>query len=500
MLNDEAHHLHDEVRAETGEGLVAWQTINRLHELSDGIRLQLDVSATPKNQQGQLFDEIISDYPLAQAIQDGIVKQPIIGELGGAIEQPSDDASVRYRARIAAGVAKWREYRDVWAPTGRTPLLFVMAENTRAADQITNYLETLQDLAGKVLTIHINREGEITRADMDRAREAVRRVDDPDSPFVAIVSVLMLREGWDVRNVVVIVPLRAYTAKAQILPEQTLGRGLRRVTPPDSGVEERLVVIEHEAFRSFWDQASAEEELDLRFEPAGQVHPEYVVIAVEPDRMAYDIEIPQLPRVLSRSVSRLGEIRLDDIPYGHLRLPETLHEETVDYTGRDLLSGEIVERATYPYPAAGGRDQVLAWYVEAIQRDARLTGQFHILAPLLLDWVEQRAFGGPVDFDDPRVLQALAAGRSGAGALRVPQGARRVHHYLSCRIRRRSKAAAAVGYSTFPVEWRDSISGQVHLLRAAVRQWARDPHDSFPRSMYGRRSLQQTSPGDALFS
>ena len=149
-----------------------------------------------------------------------------------------------------------------------------MAENTRAADQITNYLETLQDLAGKVLTIHINREGEITRADMDRAREAdARRVDDPDSPFVAIVSVLMLREGWDVRNVVVIVPLRAYTAKAQILPEQTLGRGLRRVTPPDSGVEERLVVIEHEAFRSFWDQASAEEELDLRFEPAGQVHP-----------------------------------------------------------------------------------------------------------------------------------------------------------------------------------------------------------------------------------
>ena len=124
--------------------------------------------------------------------------------------------------------------------------------------------------------------------------------------------------------------------------------------------------------------------------------------------MAYDIEIPQLPRVLSRSVSRLGEIRLDDIPYGHLRLPETLHEETVDYTGRDLLSGEIVERATYLYPAAGGRDQVLAWYVEAIQRDARLTGQFHILAPLLLDWVEQRAFGGPVDFDDPRVLQALA--------------------------------------------------------------------------------------------
>jgi type III restriction enzyme len=283
-----------------------------------------------------------------------------------------------------------------------------MAENTRSADQITAYLETLQDLAGRVLTIHTNREGEITRADMDRARDAVRSVDDPDSPFAAIVSVLMLREGWDVRNVVVIVPLRAYTAKAQILPEQTLGRGLRRMTAPDSGVEERLVVIEHEAFRSFWDQAAIDDGLDLEFERADQIRPEYAVIAVEPDRMGYDIEIPQLPRVLSRSASRLSEISLNDIPSRRLRLPENVSEEVVDYTGRDMLSGEVIERATYPYPATGGRDQIIAWYSDAIERDARLTGQFHILAPLIHDWVEQRAFGRTVNFDDPRVLQALA--------------------------------------------------------------------------------------------
>jgi type III restriction enzyme len=407
VLNDEAHHLHDEVKADTGEKLVAWQTINRLNLTSGGVALQLDVSATPRNQQGQLFGEIIADYPLAQAIEDGIVKRPIIGELGGAVEQPSDDASVRYRPQLAAGVAKWREYRDVWAPTGRTPLMFVMAENTKSADQITGYLETLQDLAGRVLTIHVNREGEIAKADMDRARDAVRRVDEPASPYVAIVSVLMLREGWDVRNVSVIVPLRAYTAKAQILPEQTLGRGLRRVTPPGSGVDERLVVIEHEAFRSLWDQACKQEGLELEFQPADQVLVESIVIAVEPERMSHDIEIPQLPRVLSRSTSRLGELRLDDIPARKLRLAGVLREESVDYTGRDLLSGEVVERATYPYPVGGGRDEVLAWYVNAIQRDARLTGQFHILAPLLHDWIELKAFGGHVDFGDPLVLQTL---------------------------------------------------------------------------------------------
>ncbi|MGI8869348.1 MAG: DEAD/DEAH box helicase family protein, partial [Mycobacteriales bacterium] len=120
VLNDEAHHLHDEVKSDTGEPLVAWQTIHRLHELGGGVALQLDVSATPRNQQGQLFGEVVSDYPLARAIEDGIVKRPVIGELAGAIEAPSDDASVRYRPRLAAAVAKWREFRDAWAPTGRT--------------------------------------------------------------------------------------------------------------------------------------------------------------------------------------------------------------------------------------------------------------------------------------------------------------------------------------------------------------------------------------------
>lgn len=408
VLNDEAHHLHDEVKSDTGEPLVAWQTLQRLHELSDGIVLQLDVSATPRTQQGQLFGEIIADYPLADAIDDGIVKRPIIGELSGVLEQPSDDASVRYRPRLAAGVAKWREYRDLWAPTGRVPLLFVMAENTTAADQITSYLETLPELSGKILTIHTNRIGEITKADMDEARRAVRQVDQPDSPYAAIVSVLMLREGWDVRNVTVIVPLRALTAKSHILPEQTLGRGLRRVTPPGSGVEERLVVIEHEAFRNLWDTAAEEEGLDLQRQGVDDLPVQASLIAVEPDRLPFDIEIPQLTRLLVRSAAGLETLRLDDIPPRRLRLADTVREESVDYTGRDLLSGDVVERATYPYPATGGRDEVLSWYVAAVQQDARLTGQFHVLAPLVNDWVETRAFDGPVDFADPLVLQTLA--------------------------------------------------------------------------------------------
>ncbi len=59
----------------------------------------------------------------------------------------------------------------------------------------------------------------------------------------------MLREGWDVRNVTTVVPLRPLSSKANILPEQTLGRGLRRMTPPGQ-VNEIVTVVEHPAFAS----------------------------------------------------------------------------------------------------------------------------------------------------------------------------------------------------------------------------------------------------------
>jgi type III restriction enzyme len=413
VLNDEAHHLHDEVKADTGEPLVAVQTMARLHELSDGLAAQLDFSATPRNQQGQPFAEIVSDYPLASAITDGIVKRPVIGELSGELEAVSADASVRYRQRLAAGVAKWREDAERLAPTGRHPLLFVMAEDTAAADDIARYLESLTDLAGRVLTIHVNlrgaNRGEVTRDDLEEARDFARHVDDPDQPYRAIVSVLMLREGWDVRNVTVIVPLRAYTSRAQILPEQTLGRGLRRMTRPGSGVAERVVVIEHEQFRSLWDEELAEEGLVLdRARPEDLPIPAEV-IAVVPERVAdHDIAIPQLSRRLQRTAKAVAELRLEDLPARRLPLDTELAEETISYRGRDLLTSEVVEEATYPLPRADDPTAVLAWYTHEIQRDSRLTGQFAVLAPLFRDYVEQRAFARPVAFDEPAVLRALS--------------------------------------------------------------------------------------------
>lgn len=424
VVNDEAHHLHDAIQRDTNEPLTIWQTLYRLHELSDGgITAQLDFSATPRNQEGRLFDEVVVDYPLSQAIDDGIVKRPVIGELTGQLESTSTNAAVRYRQRIGAGVAKWREFRDALTPAGRKPLLFVMAEDTKAADQITAHLETLPDLASRVLTIHVNmagpNRGEIAKADLEKARTAAREVDRDDNPYCAIVSVLMLREGWDVRNVSVIVPLRPYTAAAKILPEQTLGRGLRRMTPPGSGVDEQVVVIEHEAFRQLWNTALDEEGLRLERRAAADVHPEALVIAVEPDRMHYDIEIPQPSRVLHRSAAGLVSLRPEDVPARQIPWAEELRSEIIDYIGRDLRSGEIIERAQYEFPVADQPELIIAWFANELARQTQVVGQFALLAALVKGYLERRAFGGPVDIADPVVLQALREPAARETVLRV---------------------------------------------------------------------------------
>lgn len=64
---------------------------------------------------------------------------------------------------------------------------------------------------------------------------------------------MMLREGWDIKNVTTIVPLRPYSAASGILPEQTLGRGLRRMEPTGE-IPEMVTVIHHPAFRKLYEK------------------------------------------------------------------------------------------------------------------------------------------------------------------------------------------------------------------------------------------------------
>lgn len=215
-------------------------------------------------------------YPAWEAVDAGIIKTPVIGQTSNLIEQAHDDDAYRFEAHLRLGYERWKRSRDEWKKSGKKPLLFVMCENTDAADSITKRLNCdgiFSDLNGKTINLHTNLKGkvkkkkvggetievfeendkEISDEDLKAIRRISRELDSNNSPYSCIVSVLMLREGWDVRNVTTIVPLRPYSSKANILPEQTLGRGLRRMTPPGQA-NELVTVVEHPAFTSLYQQ------------------------------------------------------------------------------------------------------------------------------------------------------------------------------------------------------------------------------------------------------
>lgn len=415
VLNDEGHHLHDD-DLKWAE-LIAVMDDELKRRGTGGVAGQFDFTATPRHSDGKLFREIIVDYPIAQAVEDGIVKTPLIGELRGATEVIGTDASVVYRDRINAGVAKWREFDAALSGSGHKPVMFVMAENTIASDQIAAYLETLPGFPGRVLNIHTNARGDIVEGkskakkdEIQQLRDAARKVDSADNPYAAIVSVLMLREGWDVRNVVVIVPLRAYTAKAQILPEQTLGRGLRRMTPPASGdIHEQVVVIEQPAFKDFWKKELKEEGLDIEWVPVEQIRPNSRTVVVDKTKLEYDIAVPVLSPALVRSVARLDLLDLDGLDVAQFRLPErsTLGENQIHYTGRHMFTGEVVEESDFERDFPVEPSGYLSVMIRLIERETRLTAQFARLAPLMKDCVEHRLFGRSVEMDDEIVMRVL---------------------------------------------------------------------------------------------
>ena len=420
IFNDEGHHVHD-------SDLVWAEVIEEMHaELERrtgiGLRAQLDFSATPKHNNGALFQEIIVDYPIAAAVDDGIVKRPIIGELKGAQEYASDDAANRYRDQLTAGIGKWREACELLKGTDRNPLLFIMTADVKSADEIGDWLEQQPDFSpDSVLVIHTDRQGEVSMAksrlkELDELREASRRVDEPNSPYQAIVSVLMLREGWDVRNVCVIVPLREYSAKSEILPEQTMGRGLRRMWPVASGKNtEQLIIIEHEAFNRLWKREMREEDLDIEILPVNQVKFGMVTVVVEPDRLEYDIEIPVLTPSMVVQTPDWDQLDIHRLPVTSLALglDSGVAEDPIQYRGRDWLSLEIVDEAEFERDFPVSEIGFLNLITRLILRECRLQNladTFAQVAPRVRAYIEAVMCGGQATMAEERVLVALNRG------------------------------------------------------------------------------------------
>jgi type III restriction enzyme len=422
VFNDEAHHVHDE--------RMAWfKSIQDIHhrmlQKDRRLALQVDVTATPRHDDGAIFVQTVSDYPLVEAIWQNVVKHPTLPDaasLARLAEQQSAIFSERWADWLHLGVEEWRLASAEHEKLGKKAVLFVMVDDTRNCDEVGAHLERIApELAGAVLVIHTKQNGEISEAaggknkdELEKLRRAANAIDSWASPYKAIVSVLMLKEGWDVRNVTTIVGLRAYVAKSNILPEQTLGRGLRRMYF-GSDVAEHVSVIGTPAFIEFVESIRSDGvEFEHRPMGGGTRHAESLVVEIDTgnadkDLDALDIAIPKLARRYDRDYKDLGALDPAAFAPAPIPLQAFSPEETREIVFKTMLDDAV--HHTVALDAGGVADwrSVIAFFARQIMKDLRLVGGYEVLYPKVRDFVRERLFEqAPVDLEDLAVLRNLA--------------------------------------------------------------------------------------------
>jgi type III restriction enzyme len=403
VMNDEAHHVHD-------EELQWYRSLISVHTaLPKGLALWLDLSATPKDQNGTYFPWIICDYPLAQAVEDRIVKAPLIVhrvEKADPDHVTGDNVVEAYGDWLLAAMSRLEEHQKAYNELGVKPVLFIMAEQNKFADKIGEWLKSTKEIGLKkdeVLVIHTDNEGEVRKSDIEVAREAARDVDSPTNKIKVIVSVLMLREGWDVRNVSVVLGLRPFTSKAHILPEQAVGRGLRLVEGVSPDRTQTLEVLGTKAFEEFVRRLELEGVgIKTMTKPP---KPPVKVEAVE-QKANMDIAIPLTRPFLARNYKRLEGL-------DSLTLDPIYEQEELDEPVRNRLRFEFattgtgvgqVDVAAGPPPFA---QDLLSSITSKTIQEARLAGGFAELYPVVRSYVTARCFGKEVDPESELVRSHL---------------------------------------------------------------------------------------------
>jgi len=411
ILKDEAHHIYDSEKA--------WKKILlELHKklvtnYGKGINMELDFSATPKNENGALFPWIIDDFSLKEAIEMNIVKLPLKGVVKDAQEIASTNPVERYRAWLNAGVRRWREYKEKLKVLSKKPVLFIQCPYNEDADTIFDFINTIPDLKGKVLLIHTDSTGEIKKSDLPKAREFAKSIDDPDpdkNPYEAVVSNMMLNEGWDVRSVNVIVGLRTYGSERKVLPEQVIGRGLRKMFPDENANVEKsiniLEVIGPPGLTEILEDLEQEEGIKIaEFDTSKAIN--ITSIYVDEKKLEYDIDIPVLsPRIIIREFE-LEEINFDELP--SLAIPLEDKDFSAEYVGISMLDKTELIHRHWDLPVPQDSKSVIAYYTQEILKQLRLGSIFDKIYPIVKRYVIEKLFVEPVDLDDPRVLLILSS-------------------------------------------------------------------------------------------
>ncbi|OGZ85924.1 MAG: hypothetical protein A2463_04720, partial [Candidatus Staskawiczbacteria bacterium RIFOXYC2_FULL_32_10] len=237
--------------------------LKAINELKPIIGLEL--TATPIDTHNNKFKNVVFDYPLAKALQDGFVKEPAVATRRDFNpDQYKNDPKELDLIKIEDGIRIHEDTKvalDIYSrDTGNRlvrPFVLVVARDTDHAKEIRDMIESKKFFdgrySGKVMEIHSNQRGEEKEENIQKLLD----LEKPENPIEIVVHVNMLKEGWDVTNLYTIIPLRA--ANSQILTEQTIGRGLRLPYGVRTGIEkvDKLTIIAHDRFQSIIDAANS---------------------------------------------------------------------------------------------------------------------------------------------------------------------------------------------------------------------------------------------------
>lgn len=421
VLNDEAHHIHD--------SRLAWfrsieDIHHRLQHKDRFLALQVDVTATPRHNKGAIFVQTVSDYPLVEAISQNVVKHPVLPDPDSRAklsERQSSCYTEKYADYLELGIEEWRKAYREHEKLDQKAILFVMTDDTKNCDDVAEYLErTYPELKDAVLVIHTKKNGEISEAasgkkkeELERLRKQSNTIDSWESPYKAIVSVLMLKEGWDVKNVTTIVGLRAYSAKSNILPEQTLGRGLRKMYPGHE-VEEYVSVVGTDAFMDFVESIQSEGvKLERKAMGEGTGAKTPVIVEVDDKNAAKDIETLdiELPVLTARVYREYKDLSgLDITRFGHEKIKYRTfsEEEKREIVFKDITTDEISHTTVLDSSLVTDYRSVVGYFSQVIMKDLRLVSGYDVLYGKVKSFIRDELFETVADLESLNTLRNLS--------------------------------------------------------------------------------------------
>lgn len=386
VINDEAHHIHEIKRnGETEE--VEWQRGLNAISATKGTRFfQVDFSATPFDTKGTgerqvklYFPHIIVDFDLPMAMKQGLVKLLLLDRRQELTELENLDYNAErdeqgkvvglsegQRMMLRAGLTKLNKLEEdfLTVDPSKNPKMLIVCQDTTVSPFVEEFLKTEGLKDEDIVTIDSNKQGEVKDEEWQEIKKKLFDIDRYKSPKV-VISVLMLREGFDVNNICVLVPLRS--SQAPILLEQLVGRGLRLMWREPDYIDikrddrlrvlkmhqsprtyiDTLSIVEHPAFIKFYDDLQeqglvAVDEGDVG---TGGATGDILTVGLRDDYEKYDF---QWPIILHDAIEELddSEIQLDDLqPF--TMYPLALLRKFLAKDGETFVSQESLTKTTF---------------------------------------------------------------------------------------------------------------------------------------------------------